>query len=74
MAELVYPPVIGAFKLLWKGLDLQFKFEGQENLPKRGGAVLASNHVSYMDFALIGTGALHLKRYIRFMEIGRAHV
>ena len=67
MAELVYPPVIGAFKLLWKGLDLQFKFEGQENLPKRGGAVLASNHVSYMDFALIGTGALHLKRYIRFM-------
>ena len=67
MAELVYPPVIGAFKLLWKGLDLQFKFEGQENLPKKGGAVLASNHVSYMDFALIGTGALHLKRYIRFM-------
>ena len=42
-------------------------FEGQENLPKKGGAVLASNHVSYMDFALIGTGALHLKRYIRFM-------
>lgn len=67
MAELVYPPVIGAFKLLWKGLDLQFKFEGQENLPKKGGAVLASNHVSYIDFALIGTGALHLKRYIRFM-------
>ena len=67
MAELVYPPVIGAFKLLWRGLDLQFKFEGQENLPKKGGAVLASNHVSYMDFALIGTGALHLKRYIRFM-------
>ena len=67
MAELVYPPVISAFKLLWKGLDLQFKFEGQDNLPKKGGAVLASNHVSYIDFALIGTGALHLKRYIRFM-------
>ena len=67
MAELVYPPVIGLFKALWKGLDIQFKFEGQENLPRKGGAVLASNHISYLDFALIGTGALHLKRYIRFM-------
>ncbi len=67
MAELVYPPVISAFKALWKGLDIQFKFEGQDNLPRKGGAVLASNHVSYLDFAFIGTGALHLKRYIRFM-------
>ena len=67
MAELVYPPVISAFKALWKGLDIQFKFEGQENLPRKGGAVLASNHISYLDFAFIGTGALHLKRYIRFM-------
>jgi 1-acyl-sn-glycerol-3-phosphate acyltransferase len=63
----VYPPVIGLFRALWKGLDIQFHFEGQENLPRRGGAVLASNHVSYLDFAFIGTGALHLKRYIRFM-------
>lgn len=67
MAELVYPPVIGLFRALWKGLDIQFKFTGQENLPRKGGAVLASNHISYLDFALIGTGALHLKRYIRFM-------
>jgi len=67
VAELVYPPVIGLFRALWKGLDIQFHFEGQENLPRRGGAVLASNHVSYLDFAFIGTGALHLKRYIRFM-------
>ena len=67
MAELVYPPVIALFQALWKGLDIQFEFEGQENLPRKGGAVLASNHISYLDFAFIGTGALHLKRYIRFM-------
>lgn len=67
MAELVYPPVIGLFRALWKGLDIQFEFEGQENLPRKGGAVIASNHISYLDFAFIGTGALHLKRYIRFM-------
>lgn len=67
MAELVYPPVIALFRAVWKGLDIQFEFEGQENLPRKGGAVLASNHISYLDFAFIGTGALHLKRYIRFM-------
>ena len=67
MAELVYSPVIGLFRALWKSLDIQFVFEGQENLPKKGGAVIASNHVSYLDFAFIGTGALHTKRYIRFM-------
>jgi len=67
VAELVYPPVIGLFRALWKGLDIQFEFEGQDNLPRKGGAVIASNHISYLDFAFIGTGALHLKRYIRFM-------
>lgn len=67
MAEFVYSPVIGLFRALWKGLDIQFVFEGQEHLPKKGGAVIASNHVSYLDFAFIGTGALHTKRYIRFM-------
>jgi len=57
MAELVYPPVIGAVKAFWRALDLKFDFQGQENLPdeKHGGAVLAMNHISYLDFALVGT-------------------
>ena len=67
MAELVYPPVITLFRALWKSLDIQFEFAGQDNLPRKGGAVIASNHIGYLDFAFIGTGALHLKRYIRFM-------
>lgn len=67
MAEPVYTPVIALFKLVWRALDIQFKFIGQENLPHKGGAVIASNHVSYLDFAFIGTGALHTKRFIRFM-------
>ena len=69
MAELVYPPVIGAVKAFWRALDLKFDFQGQENLPdeKHGGAVLAMNHISYLDFALVGTAALPMKRYVRFM-------
>ena len=69
MAELVYPPVIGAVKTFWRALDLKFDFQGQEKLPDQshGGAVLAMNHISYLDFALVGTAALPMKRYVRFM-------
>lgn len=67
MADLVYPPVIGAIKLFWKYLGLKFDFEGVEYIPREGGAVLAINHVGYFDFALAGTAALPAKRYVRFM-------
>lgn len=67
MADLVYPPVIGIAKLLWKYLGLKFTFTGEENIPRTGGAILAINHVGYLDFALTGTAALPAKRYVRFM-------
>ena len=67
MAELVYPPVIGAIKLFWKYLGLKFDFEGVENIPLEGGAVLSINHIGYLDFALTGTAALPAGRYVRFM-------
>jgi len=67
VADLVYPPVIVSLKTFWKYLGLKFTFTGSENLPKTGGAILAMNHVGYLDFALIGTAALPAKRYIRFM-------
>ena len=69
MADLVYPPVIVALRSFWKVLGLKFDFSGVENLPDRnhGGAILAINHISYLDFALAGTAALPMKRYVRFM-------
>ena len=67
MAELVYPPVIALVKSFWKYLDLQFDFKGEENVPRKGGAILAINHVGYLDFAIVGTAALPAKRYVRFM-------
>jgi 1-acyl-sn-glycerol-3-phosphate acyltransferase len=69
MADLVYPPVIRAVTGFWKVINLKFDFQGQEQLPAphHGGAVLAMNHISYLDFALIGTAALPMKRYVRFM-------
>ena len=67
MADLVYPPVVVALRTFWNYLGLRFDFNGEENLPRKGGAILAMNHVSYLDFALIGTAALPAKRWIRFM-------
>jgi len=67
MADYVYPPVITAIKGLWKFLGLRFTFSGHENIPTKGGAVLAINHIGYLDFALTGTAALPVKRYVRFM-------
>jgi len=67
MADLVYPPVVVALKTLWKALGLKFTVYGEANIPRKGGAILAINHVGYLDFALCGTAALPVNRYIRFM-------
>ena len=67
MADLVYPPVIVAIKTFWKYLGLQFDFKGEENVPRKGGAILAINHIGYLDFAITGTAALPAGRYVRFM-------
>lgn len=67
MADLVYPPVVVAIKAFWRYLGLKFDFEGEENIPREGGAILAINHVGYLDFALVGTAALPVNRYVRFM-------
>ena len=67
MADLVYPPVIVLIKSFWKYLGLRFDFEGEKQIPQQGGAILAINHTSYLDFALAGTAALPTQRYVRFM-------
>ena len=67
MADFVYPPVVIAIKSFWKYLDLRFSFSGEENIPQEGGAILAINHIGYLDFAIVGTAVLPRKRYVRFM-------
>ncbi|MDR7277905.1 lysophospholipid acyltransferase family protein [Catenuloplanes atrovinosus] len=67
MSEVVYPPVIAASKLMFKVLDLKIRVEGAENVPRTGGAVLASNHIGYLDFIFAGFGAHPAKRMVRFM-------
>lgn len=67
MAELVYPPVLVLARTLFRLLGIKFSVEGAEHIPATGGAVLASNHVSYLDFTFCGVPALPKGRLIRFM-------
>lgn len=67
MAEPVYAPVILTAKALFRALDLRLDLRGGEHVPRTGGAVLASNHISYLDFVFAGLGANPSGRYVRFM-------
>jgi 1-acyl-sn-glycerol-3-phosphate acyltransferase len=67
MAELVYPPVLAAAHAMFRLLDNRIRVEGAEHIPRRGGAVIACNHVSYLDFIFCGLGARPAKRLTRFL-------
>ena len=66
--DYVYPPVIRTVLTLFRVLGFRFDMRGVEHVPASGGAVLASNHVSYFDFMFVGlAGFRRGKRLVRFM-------
>jgi len=67
MLDLTYPPIIGTCKVLFRGLGLRFQTSGTEHVPRKGGALIAFNHVSYLDFIFGGYAAVPSNRLIRFM-------
>src|SRR4051794_16852063 len=67
MREWVYPPVIRTALGVFRALDLRFDLRGLDNVPTGGGAVLAANHVSYLDFMFVGLPAYRRGRLVRFM-------
>lgn len=67
MAEIVYPPVIALAKSAFAAIRVKVDEAGGENIPVEGGAILASNHVSYLDFLFCGLAAQPSQRLVRFM-------
>jgi 1-acyl-sn-glycerol-3-phosphate acyltransferase len=67
VADLLYPPVLAAGYATFAGLRLKARVHGAEHVPRTGGVVLASNHVSYLDFILVGFAARPAHRLVRFM-------
>lgn len=67
MADLVYPPVVAACKLWFRATGMHVVVSGTEHLPPSGGAVVAINHVSYLDFIFAGLAGVEIGRLTRFM-------
>jgi 1-acyl-sn-glycerol-3-phosphate acyltransferase len=68
MRDWTYRVVIRVVLTFFRVLGFRFDMRGVDNLPPAGGAVLASNHVSYFDFMFVGlTGHRRGKRLVRFM-------
>src|SRR5690606_18529970 len=51
----------------FRAFNIRFSLTGGEHIPRVGGAVLASSHVSYFDFIFCGYAARPSKRLVRFM-------
>ena len=67
MAELTYTPVVALARAVFRGLGISFHITGEDNVPRTGGAVMAINHVGYLDFTFAGLAARKHGRLVRFM-------
>jgi 1-acyl-sn-glycerol-3-phosphate acyltransferase len=67
MTDFTYRTIIGLGRTWFKVMDFRWMIKGTEHIPHEGGAVLAINHVSYVDFLMAGYGALPSGRLTRFM-------
>jgi 1-acyl-sn-glycerol-3-phosphate acyltransferase len=62
-----YRLVIRFALVVFRLLGFRFDVRGAEHVPTAGGAVICSNHVSYLDFTFLGLAALPRHRLVRFM-------
>ncbi len=67
MRDVTYPATILTAKTLFKLLGMKFQTSGTENIPRTGGAILAANHIGYVDFVFDGLAAQPSGRLVRFM-------
>ncbi len=64
--EPVYTPIVNIAVGTFKAMGWRVHVSGEENIPRTGAAVLASNHIGYLDFIVVGYGARKAKRLVRF--------
>ncbi|MDQ4144127.1 MAG: 1-acyl-sn-glycerol-3-phosphate acyltransferase [Actinomycetota bacterium] len=65
--EPVYRPVVGVALTLFKAMSWKIDVSGAHHIPTDGPAVIATNHVGYLDFVFVGYAARESKRLVRFM-------
>src|SRR5919206_272279 len=62
-----YRFVIRLALIVFRLFGFRFDIRGAEHVPATGGAVICSNHVSFLDFTFLGLAALPQRRLVRFM-------
>ena len=67
MPDRTYRLVVRAATALFNALGLHIEVRGAEFLPARGAAVLASNHVGFLDFLFVGLVGVRRGRLVRFL-------
>ncbi|MEU1996986.1 lysophospholipid acyltransferase family protein [Nocardia gamkensis] len=65
--EPVYDILTGMARAIFFAQGLRIDVEGQEHIPRSGGAVLAVNHTAYLDFMEVGLIGRKSGRNVRFM-------
>jgi len=65
--DLTYPATVLAVRAAFAALGVRVDMAGTEHVPSSGGAVLAFNHLSYVDFIFGGFAARPSGRLVRFM-------
>lgn len=65
--DLTYPVIVAAAKTWFKVSAMDIHMTGTEHIPTEGGALVAVNHVSYVDYLMGGYPGAQRGRYIRFM-------
>ncbi|MFP5297545.1 MAG: lysophospholipid acyltransferase family protein [Actinomycetota bacterium] len=65
--EPVWTAIVASALSWFKVMGYDVRVTGEENIPATGGAVLATNHIGYMDFVFSGYAAHLRKRKTRFL-------
>jgi 1-acyl-sn-glycerol-3-phosphate acyltransferase len=66
-SEPVYRAVAITAKVLVAATGTKITYQGLEHIPRTGGAVLAINHTSYVDWVPAGLAGIARRRYVRYM-------
>jgi 1-acyl-sn-glycerol-3-phosphate acyltransferase len=67
MRDIVYPVVVAAAKTWFKLGDVRIQMSGTEHIPREGGALVAVNHLSFVDYVMAGYPGVERGRLTRFM-------
>jgi 1-acyl-sn-glycerol-3-phosphate acyltransferase len=62
-----YDLTVGLGSVLLRAIDLRLEVEGLEHLPETGPAVVAANHIGYLDFMTIAAVGRRRGRNVRFL-------